>query len=371
MPTTTWVGVVKVYYTQDSGDSSKRVRDLAGNQLASIASASAITMQNVGVPTGLALATADDTGVLNNDGITKNTNNLTITGCATANSTVTLYKDGVVFSPLRTGTANGAVCTNGTDTVGKVFSIDVYLAAQAAAYSITATATNGGQTSAASDAVMVTVDTTVPTVTYTVATGGGASDGTDTFLNVGDTVSVSMAFSEMISDAPVVQYINNTANLGSAVTAVRGDVVAVALADSSGDSASTTDAIDFGVPTGTLEREAVGNGYVYKTLAAHDSLYIAVSGDAATGVALKGRTHSSAPTSSTVNTAGTELFSVGSRGSAATVYGGTRLTNVAAGTYFWFYPSALRTMTNREMTVITDISADKVTELFKRNTLCG
>ena len=171
------------------------------------------------------------------------------------------------------------------------------------------------------------IDITPPTATYTTATIGGTSDGTDTILNAGDTVSVTMAFDEALgSTAPTVQFLNDSANLGAALTAEQDGVLAVALSDSTGDAGGTTDALDFGtVPSpgsSVLVREAVtGGGYVYKTEAALDSLYIAVSGDATTGVALKARSSTTKPTSATINTAGTEVFLVGSRGGSATVYG--------------------------------------------------
>ena len=94
------------------------------------------------------MAATDDTGV-NTDNITKNTSDLTITGCAKADSTVTLLKNGSAFSPAETDTADGATCTNGTDTAGKEWSIDIDLTASATPYAITATATSGGTTSVA------------------------------------------------------------------------------------------------------------------------------------------------------------------------------------------------------------------------------
>ena len=44
VPSTVWTGVVKAYYTQDSGDSTKRLKDAAGNVLASVGSGSAVTV---------------------------------------------------------------------------------------------------------------------------------------------------------------------------------------------------------------------------------------------------------------------------------------------------------------------------------------
>ena len=107
-------------------------------------------------------------------------------------------------------------------------------------------------------------------------------------------------------------------------------------------------------------REALGSGYVYKATRAFDSLYISVFGTTDSGVALAGRMHSAKPTTTTVTTAGTEVFNVSSRGTPHTLYGGKRLTSIAAGTYFWFYPTASRTISNREITVIENIPANTV-----------
>ena len=141
-----------------------------------------------------------------------------------------------------------------------------------------------------------------------------------------------------------------------------GPSVVYANADAAGDSAGTSDPLDFGSPMGStgLVREALGSGYVYKTAKAFDSLYISVSGVANAGVALAGRMHSAKPTTTTVTTAGTEVFNVSSRGTPHTLYGGKRLTNVAAGTYLWFYPTASRTITDREIAIIKGIPANTV-----------
>ncbi|MEE9357278.1 Ig-like domain-containing protein [Candidatus Vondammii sp. HM_W22] len=101
-------------------------------------------------PSDLALSSADDTGSSNSDGITKTTDSLTITGKAEAGSTVELF-DGT--KSLGTVIAGG----NGD------FSKDVNLAASASAHSITAKATDAaGNTSAASEAIDITLDTAAP-----------------------------------------------------------------------------------------------------------------------------------------------------------------------------------------------------------------
>ena len=243
----------------------------------------------------------------------------------------------------------------------------------------TNTADEAGNTLAAvyTHASGLTIDSTPPTITAATATTGGISDGTTTHLNAGDTVSVSLTLNEAVgaaSAAPTVQFKNGAANLGAAKTSVRDGTLAVSLKDSTGDAGSQTDALDFGEPSSVLTRETIGsdatNGYAYKITAAQTNLYIAVSGDAATGVGLKARYHTSKPGTTAIATAGTELFSVGSRGGSATLYGAAHLPSAAAGSYIWFYPTAGRTVSNRELTVITGVTADRITN-FTTGTLAS
>ena len=63
-------------------------------------------------PTTLDLASDDDTGASNSDNITTTTTDLTITGCAEANSTVEIFKDDTSFSTPVTDIADGSTgCT--------------------------------------------------------------------------------------------------------------------------------------------------------------------------------------------------------------------------------------------------------------------
>ena len=94
------------------------------------------------------------------DGIT-NATTLTLTGNATANSTVTVY-DGTTQLGTATVDANGA-WNFATGTLAK------------GSHSFTATDTLSGVTSAASTALAVTVDTVAPAVTETLAKDTGSS----------------------------------------------------------------------------------------------------------------------------------------------------------------------------------------------------
>ena len=344
-------------YTRNSVN-DKRIQNGVGSTLASVIG---ITISGlINVPTGLDLAAEDDAGISSTDNLTKNTSALTITGCAKADGTVTLYKDGTAISG--TVTADGASCTNGSDTTAKTFTKDIDLAGRINPYAITASVTSGSSISPYASSLAITVDATAPITTYSSYMVGGLSDGTNTFLNVGDTVSITAAFDKMMgTTAPTMQLKNDSVDIGSAVTAGENPFVIYTNVDASGDSAGTSDPLDFGSPVGDigLVREALGSGYVYKVTQAFDSLYISVSGTTDSGVALAGRMHSAKPTTGTVTTAGTQVFNVGSRGAHNTLYGGKRLTNVAAGTYFWFHPTASRTISNREITVVTSVGANE------------
>ena len=311
----------------------------------------------------LDLAAADDTGV-NTDNITKNTTDLTISGTLSAAGAsgdyVQLYSNGTKIAGATDTTLSNTAWTADADLSEGTHAITAKVLDAA------------GNEGTASTALTIVVDTTVPVATYTTATTGGTTSGSTTYLNTGDTVSVVLTFPESIaSTAPIVQFKNNTTNLGSAVTSVQDETLLVALSDSTGDSAGATDALDFGTPSSVLTRETVASGgYVYKVNATQSSLYIGVSGDAATAVGLKGKWSTTKPTSSQISdsTFGTEFVSVNSRGANATFYAGKRFENIAAGTYLWFYPAATRAVTNREMTVITNISSGKVMDFSNTST---
>ena len=97
------------------------------------------------------LAAADDTGFSDSDNITKNTSALTFSGTAEVGSLVKLFVDG--------GDSGSSNIADGSGN----WIIDISLAA--GVHSITATATDAaGNTSLASSALSVTIDTTAPVV---------------------------------------------------------------------------------------------------------------------------------------------------------------------------------------------------------------
>ncbi len=190
--------------------------DVAGNQAAASA-ALAITIDTVApaAPTGLDLATADDTGSSTSDNITSVNTALTITGSAAANAVVTVL-DGAVS--LGTATADGA---------GN-FTFDTGLFADGV-HSITATQVDlAGNVSAASTALPITVDTTAPTVPGALNlaaaddTGVSATDNITkfnsslTFDGTGENGSVVTLFDDVDSSGT---FNGGDTNLGTATVA--------------------------------------------------------------------------------------------------------------------------------------------------------
>ena len=123
--------------------------DTAGNE-STASSALTITVDTTAqAPTSLDLAAADDSGTSNSDNITQNTSNLTISGTGEEGATVRLYNGGTAIS--------GATST----VSGGSFTIDVTLSANQT-HTLTARQTDpAGNSSAASSALTITVDTTV------------------------------------------------------------------------------------------------------------------------------------------------------------------------------------------------------------------
>ncbi len=100
-------------------------------------------------PTGLDLAAADDTGVSATDNITKNTADLTISGTATADTTVKIKEGATV---LATGTA-------------VEFAAGLNIALAEGTHNITATSTDASSVeSDVSDVLTIVVDATAPTL---------------------------------------------------------------------------------------------------------------------------------------------------------------------------------------------------------------
>jgi hypothetical protein len=142
--------------------------DLAGNTASSANNTITVTAALVAVPSLPDLATASDTGASSTDNVTFSTTP-TITGTAVANSVVNVY-DGATLIATVTASGTGAWTINPTLTAGS--------------HSITATATVGGNTSAASSALVVTVDVTPPVTPVTVDVAAANDSGVSNTDNI-------------------------------------------------------------------------------------------------------------------------------------------------------------------------------------------
>ena len=113
------------------------------------------------------------------------------------------------------------------------------------------------------------------------------------------------------------------------------------------DSGGTADPFDFGAVSSVngIEREVLGDGYVYKTSKPFHRLYVATKGTFSTAGTYYARRAATKPTTTTIETHGTQLWS---RSVVNIVSGARVLSDVPAGTYFWFYPSATMQVSNRD-----------------------
>jgi hypothetical protein len=158
-------------------------------------------------PSNMALATEDDSGVENDDGITNVTSGLTITGNAEPGSMVELFEAG---ESLGTATA----------TADGTFSIEVDLAL--AAHSITATATDAaGNVSALSSPLVLFIDDSPPSAVedFVLAqeddTGSSPIDGITS-------KSTALTFSGTAEPSGRVELFDGDTSLGVAVVASDG-----------------------------------------------------------------------------------------------------------------------------------------------------
>ena len=128
-------------------------------------------------PTALALTTATDTGLLNNDGVTKAAS-ISLKGTAPANASVQAYLDGTSAGTSCTASGAGAfTCVVGSVAEGT--------------HSLTARATVGGVTSNASAGYSVRIDRTAPSFSF-------ASDYA--FVGTNGTAHVTITASESGTD---------------------------------------------------------------------------------------------------------------------------------------------------------------------------
>ena len=191
-------------------------RDVAGNWQTKDAATTAVwTRDNIKPtkPTGLTLDANDDTGLSATDRITKETTDLTISGCAEADSAIEILKDGQSFSTKVTSTANedDAACAG----TAKRFSADIALNEGDKEYNITAKATDqSGNISEESNALVITIKTTAPSITAAnldLATDDDSGTNTqDNITNQKTELTVSGTLSESPSEGDYVQLYDGT-----------------------------------------------------------------------------------------------------------------------------------------------------------------
>ncbi|MEE2730745.1 MAG: Ig-like domain-containing protein [Pseudomonadota bacterium] len=197
------------------------VTDTAGNtSLASLALAITIDTTAPAAPSSVDLAAGSDTGSSNSDNITSDTTP-TITGTAEASSTVTLTSsvDGVMGTTSADGSGNWSFTSP---------------ALTAGAHSITVTATDAvNNTSVASSALVINIDTTTPTAPSTPDLDAGSDTGSSSTDNLtSDTTPTFTGTAEA----------NSTITLTSSVDGVVG----VATADGSGNWSVTASVLSSG-----------------------------------------------------------------------------------------------------------------------------
>jgi hypothetical protein len=122
-------------------------------------------------PTGLHLATADDTGSSSTDNITKLTSGLTIGGAGENGATATLFDDAD-----NNGVKDAGEVVPGTATVsGGTFSTDIALATDGTHHVRAFETDVAGNASTSSAALDITIDTTGPVVQFTSESANGGS----------------------------------------------------------------------------------------------------------------------------------------------------------------------------------------------------
>ena len=143
------------------------------------------------------------------------------------------------------------------------------------------------------------------------------------------------------------------------VTGTRQSTVSVYRGTASGDSASPTDPInmnEFGNQYG-LVREAFGGGYIYRFVGNFTTATFQASATFNLGVAMICRWSLGKPTN--IQTDGEELANEGTTNNIANL---SFTVSNTRGRYIWFYPSAPRTATDRNIQLDGTLESDISTE---------
>ena len=203
---------------------------------------------------------------------------------------------------------------------------------------------------------------TKPTAT-TVATAGAEITGLDNIGTANTVVAAGANLGAVASGTYIWFYHSDTTN---SRTVTERHILVAELSSSTGavlsengsvltgsDTGGASDPFDFGTPTDSrIAREALGSGYVYKTTKPLHILVLNPKGNyTALNKSFKARWAATAPTTPTLNTHGTELFSVNSDGvNAVNAYG--ILTSAPTDTYIWFYTTETSmTLSSRDFNI--------------------
>ena len=309
-------------------------------------------------PSSLSLASGSDAGLSNSDLITKNTS-LVVTGTAEANSTVQLYVDGVATGSTCTADGSGAFsCTTATLTAG--------------IKEITAKATDAaGNTSLASTAVSITVDTTSPTAitsTANVAFGGNAivqSTETGTVYLVISSITVN-DLSSITNSADAswnsVSITATTTNTALAVTGLTAGTYKAYAVDTAGNLSS------FSSGTITVLPQTPGTPAPSTTVAGDTRVTVTVSAPT-TGGTPSSYTVTASPGSATCTVTGASGSCVVSGLTNGTAYTFTSTATNAGGTSSASSSSASATPTDTPVAPQVSATSAPTGTLINSNTL--
>jgi hypothetical protein len=184
-----------------------RSTDVAGNTSA-LSTALVIAVDtSVATPAGPDLASTDDSGASATDNVTSRTTGLTVSGTAEANGTVELF-DGT----NSLGVVN--VASNGT------YTLDLTLAA--GTHSITAKPTDAsGNSGAASDALVIVVDTTAPTAPSSLDLAAAVDTGRANTDNITNRTS-GLTITGTTEAGAIVELFDGTTSLGTVAAGANG-----------------------------------------------------------------------------------------------------------------------------------------------------
>ena len=189
-----------------------KVIDVAGN--ASSASASTTVTVDTTPPAAPTITVRDDVGSLTSNNLANNARtddtNLSVRVTLPTTGSLAVAGDKVQLYNNTTALGSAVTLTAAHITAGYVY-VATGTLTNGSAYAINAKVIDAaGNASSPSASTTVTVDTTAPTISSVTLTASGAQNG---YLNVGDTVTVTLTFSEAVTvtgKPPLTLTIGNT-----------------------------------------------------------------------------------------------------------------------------------------------------------------